>query len=108
MQELKKATRLKQTQAYTVDLAKIDGNGDFSCPRCGVFISPDDCTEEAYAILGTKVNEQGLEELVIRCNKCASQLNLTGFSLLQKLPKTDEEKIKNQKKEENLSHIIHV
>jgi predicted RNA-binding Zn-ribbon protein involved in translation (DUF1610 family) len=71
---------------YKVDLAKIDGKGDFPCPRCGTSISPDDCTEEAFTILGTKVNKQGLEELVIRCKKCESQLHLTGFSLLQTVP----------------------
>jgi predicted RNA-binding Zn-ribbon protein involved in translation (DUF1610 family) len=81
--ELKETTRLKQTHAYKVDLAKIDGKGAFPCPRCGGTISPDDCSEEAYSIRGTKVNKQGLEEVVIRCNMCGSQLHLTGFSLLQ-------------------------
>jgi predicted RNA-binding Zn-ribbon protein involved in translation (DUF1610 family) len=108
VQELKKAARLKQTQAYTVDLAEIDGKGDFPCPRCGTIISPDDCTEEAYSILGTKVNKQGLDELVIRCNKCASQLHLTGFSLLQKLSEMDEEKLESEKREETLCYITHV
>jgi len=86
---------MKQMQAYTVDLTKIDGNGDFPCPRCGTVISPNDCTEEAYSILEPKVDSHGLEELVIRCNRCASQLHLTGFSLLQKLPEIDEEKTEN-------------
>lgn len=108
MQERKKATRMKQTQAYTVDLAKIDGNGDFPCPRCGVIISPDDCTEEAYSILGTKVNKQGLEELVIRCNNCESQLHVTGFSILQKLSETNEEKLESEKREETLYYIAHI
>jgi uncharacterized C2H2 Zn-finger protein len=76
---------MKQTQVCKIDLTKIDGSGDLSCPRCGAVISPDDCTEGAYSILGTKVNRKGLEELVIRCNRCASQIHLTGFSLLQKL-----------------------
>lgn len=76
---------MKQIQVYVLDLTKIDGNGDFSCPRCGNAISPDDYTEEAYSILETNVSNQGLEELVIRCNKCESELHLTGFSLLQKL-----------------------
>jgi DNA-directed RNA polymerase subunit RPC12/RpoP len=99
---------MKQTHAYVLDLTKIDGNGDFSCPRCGTAISPDDYTEEAYSILETKVNSHGLEELVIRCNKCASKLHLTGFSLLQKLSETDEEKRKKKKREEPLCYIVHV
>ena len=86
---------MKQMQVYIVDLTKIDGSGDFLCPRCGTAISPDDCTEEVYSILEPKVDSHGLEELVIRCNRCASQLHLTGFSLLQKLPEIDEEKTEN-------------
>ncbi len=76
---------MKETQVYVMDLTKTDESGDFSCPGCGTAISPDDCTEEAYSILEAKVSNQGLEELVIRCNKCTSELHLTGFSILQKL-----------------------
>ena len=71
---------MKQTQAYKINLAKTDRNGDFSCPRCGTKISPDDETEEVYSILEPKVNSYGLEELVINCNKCSSRIHLTGFS----------------------------
>jgi hypothetical protein len=99
---------LKQTQAYKVNLAKIDGKGDFSCPRCGTIISPDDCTEEAYEILGTKVNKQGLEELVIRCKKCASELHLTGFSILQTLSEKNEKKNESEKTEEAQCNVTHV
>jgi predicted RNA-binding Zn-ribbon protein involved in translation (DUF1610 family) len=77
---------MKQINAFTLDLTKMKGNGDFPCPHCGTLISPDDCSEETYSILEPKVDEQGLEELIIRCNKCASQLHLTGFSMLQKPP----------------------
>jgi hypothetical protein len=98
---------MKQKHVYVLDLAKIDGSGDFSCPECGTAISPDDCTEEAYSILETKVNNQGLEELVIRCNTCASQLHLTGFSLLQKLSVIDGEKPENGKRGE-ICYITHV
>jgi len=76
---------VKQIQVYVLDLTKIDGEGDFSCPRCGNKISPDDPSEEAYSILEASVSEQGLEELSIRCNQCRSELRLTGFSLLQRL-----------------------
>ena len=79
---------MKQIQVYVLDLTKIDGNGDFSCPRCGNKISPDDSNEEAYSILEAYVSDQGLVELSIRCNKCRSELRLTGFSLLQRLNET--------------------
>lgn len=72
-------------QVYVLDLTKIDGQGEFSCPRCGNVISPDNCSENAYSILEAKVSNQDLEEIMIRCNKCQSELHLTGFSLLQKL-----------------------
>ena len=108
MEELEKATRLKQTHAYKVDLTIIEGNGNFLCPRCGTIISPDDCTEEAFTILGTKVNKQGLEELAIRCNKCESQLHLTGFSQLHTIPEKNEEKLESNKREETLSYVSHI
>ena len=76
---------MKQIQVYVLDLTKMDGSGGFLCPRCGNPISPDDCTEKAYSILEGKVSDQVLEEIMIRCNKCESELRLTGFSLLQKL-----------------------
>ncbi|MGA2682558.1 MAG: hypothetical protein ABSF44_12250 [Candidatus Bathyarchaeia archaeon] len=76
---------MKQIQVYVLDLNKIDGRGDFLCPRCGNEISPDDPTETAYSILEAIVSNHGLDEIIIRCNKCESELHLTGFSLLQKL-----------------------
>jgi DNA-directed RNA polymerase subunit RPC12/RpoP len=77
---------MKQIHVYKLDLTKIDGSGDLSCPHCGSAISPDDVTEEAYSILETKVSKHGLEEVTIRCNRCTSQIHLSGFSLLQNLP----------------------
>ena len=76
---------MEQIQAYRLDLTKMDGNGDFSCPRCRNLISPDETTEETYSILEPKVNSHGLDELVICCNICKSHIHLTEFSLLEKL-----------------------
>ncbi|HUK84342.1 MAG TPA: hypothetical protein VLU95_00620 [Candidatus Acidoferrum sp.] len=76
---------MKQKSTYMLDLTKINGKGDFSCPSCGNTISPDDCTENAYTIIEAKVNKQGLDEILICCNKCGIQLLLTGFSMLQEL-----------------------
>ena len=88
---------MKQTHAYKVDLAKIDGGGEFACPRCGAKMSPDDDTEETYSILGSKANDNGLEEMVIQCNKCSSHIHLTGFSLLQDLYDDGGEKAREKK-----------
>ncbi len=99
---------MKQIHAYKVDLTKIDGNGDFACPKCGTMISPNDDTEEVYSILEPKVKSQDLEELVIRCNRCASHINLMGFSLLQKIGESDEEKTGKQKEKETSPYFAHV
>ncbi len=75
---------MKQPVVCELNLTRIQGNGDFACPNCGVTISPEDETENAYCILRTKVKGQALEELVIQCNKCASQIRLTGFLILER------------------------
>jgi hypothetical protein len=95
---------MRQIHAYTIDLTRIGGSGDFPCPRCGAAISPDDCTEEAYEIVEPKVSSYGLEEVVICCRRCGSQIHLTGFSLLQKLEKAELE----QKRNSGLSYFAHV
>jgi len=70
---------MKQSQAYIIDLTKIEGEGDFPCPNCGAVISPDDETEDVYVILETKLKGDTLQELVIQCNRCRSKIQLTGF-----------------------------
>ena len=76
---------MKRKEVFKLDLAKIEGDGEFSCPKCGTEISPDDDSEGTYSIVEPKVNNRGLKELVIRCNKCACKLHLTGFSILNNL-----------------------
>ncbi|MEM1540208.1 MAG: hypothetical protein QXJ07_02350 [Candidatus Bathyarchaeia archaeon] len=75
---MKKAT-IRRSEVYTVDLTKIDGDGAFPCPKCGVIISPDDESEEIYQIVETKVKGDELAELILRCNKCGSIIRLVGF-----------------------------
>ena len=75
---MKKET-LKKSMMYTVDLTKIDGDGAFPCPKCGMLISPDDETDEAYQILETKVKNDELAELTLMCKKCGSTIKLVGF-----------------------------
>lgn len=70
---------MKQSQVYRIDLTKIEGDGDFPCPNCGVVISPDDESEDVYVILETKLRDESLQELVIQCNRCKSKIHLTGF-----------------------------
>ena len=71
-----------QLLVYEVNLTKIQGDGEFRCPKCGINISPDDETDEVYCILETTVRNNFLDELVIQCQKCKSEIRLTGFSIL--------------------------
>jgi len=76
---------MKQIHIYKIDLTEIEGRGDFSCPKCGAKISPDDQTETIYSILGSLVKNNCLEEVGICCQKCYSHIHITGFSLLHKI-----------------------
>jgi uncharacterized C2H2 Zn-finger protein len=78
MNMMKKATA-KRDMVYTIDLTEIDGDGAFSCPKCGTLISPDDETNETYQVVDTKVEKDELVELLLTCNKCDSTIRLTGF-----------------------------
>jgi DNA-directed RNA polymerase subunit RPC12/RpoP len=69
----------KNASVYKINLANIEGDGSFECPKCGKLISPDDESEENYHILDTKVVNNDLAELVISCAKCGSTIKLTGF-----------------------------
>lgn len=78
-----KGKQMKQVLVSELDLTKIEGNGDFPCPNCGVSISPEDESDDVYTILEEKIRNDALEELVIQCNKCSSRIRLTGFPILE-------------------------
>ena len=69
----------KKASVYKVDLAILEGDGSFDCPKCKVTISPDDDSGDNYEILDTKVVNDELAELVISCVKCRSTIKVTGF-----------------------------
>ena len=69
----------KKASTYTINMATLEGDGSFQCPRCGKSISPDDDPEDNYEILDTKCVNEELAELVISCAKCKSIIKLTGF-----------------------------
>ena len=73
---------MQMSRFFTVDLTKIKGKGDFSCPRCGTKISPDDRSEKAYKILEAHVRRGELDSIMLQCNRCESQIHLTGFHAL--------------------------
>jgi len=74
-----KKAEVKKSMAYEIDLTKIDGDGAFPCPKCGVVISPDDESEETYHIVDTKVKNDELAELLVICKKCRTTIKLVGF-----------------------------
>ncbi|MCW3979975.1 MAG: hypothetical protein NWF11_00675 [Candidatus Bathyarchaeota archaeon] len=66
---------------HVIDLTKIEGDGDFPCPRCGAIISPEDTSESTYVIQQVKMLKgEELEQLVIKCNSCGSVIYITGFA----------------------------
>jgi hypothetical protein len=71
----------KKVSTFKIDLASVEGDGSFQCPKCRLSISPDDESEENYQILDTKVVNDELAELVIICNKCGSTIKVTGLQL---------------------------
>ena len=67
--------------SFSVDLRKIEGDGDFPCPKCKTLISPDDLTEEVYTILSIEGDADNPTRLTIQCNKCASIITIDGLSV---------------------------
>jgi len=79
--EMEESAMKKTSTVYVIDLTKIEGDGDFPCPSCGVMISPEDESDNTYAIQEVKMQEnEQLEKLVIRCNGCGSVIHITGFT----------------------------
>ncbi len=81
----KRKIKTKLLLEYKVDLAKIEGNGDFPCPKCGAKLSPEDQTEATYSIREIKTRRDRLEELIIQCRTCETLIHLAGFKLLEDL-----------------------
>mgnify|MGYP001576501464 CR=1 FL=1 len=69
-------------KSFTVDLTKINGKGDFNCPKCGIKISPDDKTESVYTILEIVMSGENLDRIALKCGNCESRILLTGFHVL--------------------------
>ena len=72
-----------QSKEYLLDVSQTDLDGTFSCPHCGSRISPDDRSEDKYAVYETLMTDNNLDEIVICCKGCLSFIHLSGFSMLQ-------------------------
>lgn len=75
---------MQKNKLYTIDLTRIKGNGTIKCPKCGIGISPDDTSEEAYTILEPVMEDDRLEKISLQCNNCGSKINLMGFNTITK------------------------
>jgi hypothetical protein len=78
-----------QVTVYKMELSQINENGSLPCPSCHAHISPDDKTEKIYTLLDVNMDQNGLDEIVIRCKKCQSQIYINGFSSAEQLTKRD-------------------
>jgi hypothetical protein len=81
----KRKMKTKLLLEYKIELAKIEGKGEFPCPKCKAKLSPEDETEAMYSIKEIKTRRNRLEELVIQCHRCESLIHLAGFKLLNDL-----------------------
>jgi hypothetical protein len=80
------AKLMEQRLIIKIDLAEIEGEGEFSCPSCGNNISPDDISEESYEIKEIKTRKDGsLEGILILCHRCGNNIDIKGFGLLQEI-----------------------
>lgn len=77
-----------QVTVYRMGLDEINENGSLPCPGCGAHISPEDKSDKIYTLLDINMNSAGLDEIVIRCNRCHSQINISGFSKAEQLLNT--------------------
>jgi DNA-directed RNA polymerase subunit RPC12/RpoP len=76
----KRFGKMEKNKPFVVDLSKTKRSGEFKCPKCGIRISPDDRSENAYTILETIMRRDCLEKLILQCNKCGSKIQLVGFN----------------------------
>jgi tRNA(Ile2) C34 agmatinyltransferase TiaS len=76
---------LQRPRLCIVDLARMRGRGEFRCPKCRVEISPDDVTEDVYTIVEPVMRGGDLEKLIIRCNRCGTRIQLSGFDVLGRM-----------------------
>ena len=68
---------------FIVRLDKIEGEGDFPCPKCSNRISPEDEEEKTYTIVNIVIGEDEIpENMLIKCKSCSSMIRLEGFEAL--------------------------
>jgi hypothetical protein len=75
--------KMVRRSVFTIDLAKLKGDGDFTCPLCKVTISPDDESGTTYEIVALTMRDNGLLKTTsIICRRCGTIIHLQGFQKL--------------------------
>lgn len=73
-------------RVFVIRLDKIEGEGDFPCPKCGALISPEDESEKTYTIVDIVTGDDEVpENMLIKCNNCNSIMRLEGFGALNEV-----------------------
>jgi len=75
---------MEESKPFTIELSRTKKSGEFSCPKCGATISPNDSSNKAYTVLEPIMKKDQLEKIVIQCNRCKSQIQLTGLAFQEK------------------------
>lgn len=67
---------------FTVDLDEIEWDFSVPCPGCeeAIFIADD--SGRYYNLLGIKIEERVLEDVIIQCTRCGAIVCLKGFGML--------------------------
>ena len=65
---------------FEIDLRRLEGAGNFPCPKCGTLIDPDDESDKVYQITEEVTNGDELEEITLMCMKCMSKIRLIEFT----------------------------
>ena len=59
-----------------VDLAEVEWEISFPCPRCGEAIFPEDNTGRSHSLLRITIDESVVKEAVIQCSGCGGMIHL--------------------------------
>lgn len=77
-------------EVLKIDLNETRWSVSFPCPGCGEAISPEDKLGRHFDLLEVKIEEQIIEEAIIRCTTCRVVIHLVGFDLLARIGCFDE------------------
>jgi len=67
----------EEEDCITIEFSELEVDGSFRCPKCRTMISPDDFSNNRYAIIDYDEDfDQGIKEVVLVCFGCGSKIKL--------------------------------